>query len=69
MIKNYRVNKLTINKNIPFSFMKYKHHMQSSNLNTGLDNVCHYSMAFAIDIGIKETPFINKCSYQTQQLS
>lgn len=48
-----------MNPNIPFSFMKYKHHdMQSSYLNTGLDNVRHYSMDSAIDIGLVNNLFL-----------
>lgn len=55
-----------MNQNVPFSFMKYKHHnIQSSNLNTGLDNVRHYSMALAIDIGITETLFLIQLSIST----
>lgn len=58
-----------MNPNIPFSFMKYKHHdMQSSYLNTGLDNVRHYSMDSAIDIGIVEILFLKQLSNSTIKL-
>lgn len=58
-----------MNQNILFSFMKYKHHdMHSSNLNTGLDNVRHYSMDLAIDIGITESLFLMQLSNSTIEL-
>lgn len=49
--------------------MKYKHHvMQSADRNTGLDNVLHYSIDFAIDIGITETLFLMQLSNSTIEL-
>lgn len=58
-----------MNQNIPFSFLKYKHHdMQLSDLNTGLDKVCHYSMDLVIGNGITETLFLLHLSTSTIEL-